>query len=199
MERRLELYRGRLLQMRGARAGVRFGIGTGVKILYPDFLVVGDDVSIGDHGFMNCLSHISVCIGSRCSLDRNLWLHCGGSGSPNGHGFFSLGDDSYIGCNAVLGSGGGICIGKNVLIGQSVNMHAENHVFADREKPINEQGITYQGIVIEDDVWIGSKVTILDGVTIGRGSVVAAGAVVTRSVPALSVAAGVPARVIRRR
>ena len=74
-----------------------------------------------------------------------------------------LGEHSYIGCNAVIGAGGGIRIGNNVLIGQSVNIHAERHVYADAQRLIREQGVTYQGVVVEDDVWIGSRVTILDG------------------------------------
>ncbi|MNG32136.1 Virginiamycin A acetyltransferase [compost metagenome] len=78
-------------------------------------------------------------------------------------------------------------------------MSAENHVFSDKTKPIKEQGIYRQGITIEDDCWIGSNVTILDGVTIGTGSVVAAGAVVTKDVPPYSVVGGVPAKIIKER
>ena len=117
-----------------------------------------------------------------------------------GKGFFEIGDHSYIGCNAVIGAGGGgIRIGNNVLIGQSVNMHSESHNFSDDSKLIREQGISYEGITIEDDVWIGSKATILDGVVIGKGAVIGAGAVVTASVPAYGVAVGVPAKIVRVR
>jgi acetyltransferase-like isoleucine patch superfamily enzyme len=64
---------------------------------------------------------------------------------------------------------------------------------------MKEQGVTQKGIVIEDDCWIAANSIILDGVTIGRGSVVAAGAVVSKSVPPYSVVAGVPARIIKSR
>ena len=138
-------------------------------------------------------------MGCHTSIDRNLWLHCGGGSAPNGHGFFSIGDHSYIGCNAVMGAGGGITIGNHVLIGQCVNIHSENHIFADPNRLIMEQGVSYQGVIVEDDVWIGSKATILDGVTIGKGSVVAAGAVVTRSVPPYTIVGGVPAKEIKTR
>ncbi|MEZ5393128.1 MAG: acyltransferase [Bryobacterales bacterium] len=78
-----------------------------------------------------------------------------------------------------------------------VQIVAVNHVFQDPNRPFVEQGITAEGVVIEDDVWIGSGAVITDGITVGRGSVVAAGAVVTKDVPPHTVVGGVPARVIR--
>lgn len=199
LTRRADLLRGAWMHSFGARVGVRFGVGPGVRILYPQCLVAGDDVSLEGPAYLNCLSRQGVRIGSNTSLGRNLWLHCGGTPEDDSHGFFSIGDHSYIGCNAVLGAGGGIRIGNNVLIGQCVNLHAENHRFADSARLIREQGLSHKGIVIEDDVWIGSKATILDGVTVGAGAVIGAGAVVTSSVPAYAIVAGVPARMIGSR
>jgi acetyltransferase-like isoleucine patch superfamily enzyme len=152
-------------------------------------------VTIEGPAYLHCLSARGVHIGSYTSIDRNLWLHCGGTLDDYGHGFFEIGEHSYIGCNAVIGAGGGIRIGNHVLIGQSVNMHAESHEYSDPDRLICEQGVSYQGIVVEDDVWIGSKATILDGTTIGRGAVIGAGAVVTRAVSPYTIVAGVPARV----
>jgi acetyltransferase-like isoleucine patch superfamily enzyme len=74
-----------------------------------------------------------------------------------------------------------------------------NHRFDDLSRPIAKQGLVRKSVVIEDDVWIGGRVNILAGVTVGRGSVVAAGAVVTHDVPPYSVVAGVPAKVIKTR
>ena len=79
-----------------------------------------------------------------------------------------------------------------------VQLIAVNHVFDNPTRPFVEQGITAQGITIENDVWIGSGAVVTGGVTIGRGSVVAAWAVVTRDVPPFTVVGGVPARVIRK-
>jgi acetyltransferase-like isoleucine patch superfamily enzyme len=79
-----------------------------------------------------------------------------------------------------------------------VQMLAVNHIFEDSSRPFVDQGITAQGITVEDDVWIGSGAIVTDGVTIGQGAVVAAGAVVTRDVPPRTVVAGSPARVIRQ-
>jgi acetyltransferase-like isoleucine patch superfamily enzyme len=199
IERKLQLARGQFARWRGVRTGARFGLGRGVRIIYPGCLEVGDDVTIEDYSYLNCLSAGCIHIGDNTSIARNLWLHCGGSLEDYAHGYFEIGHHSFIGCNAVMGAGGGIRIGSHVQIGQCVNMHAENHEFHDAQRRINEQGVSYQGIVVEDDVWIGSKATILDGVTIGRGAVIGAGAVVTRSVPPMTIVAGIPARVIRRR
>lgn len=199
IERHLQLWRGSLARWRGVRAGVRFGLGAGVRILYPHCLIVGDDVTIEGPAYLHCLSERGVRIGSHASFGPNLWLHCGGTPEDCAHGHVEIGEHTFIGCNAVLGAGGGISIGSHVLIGQSVNIHAENHVVADPARLIREQGVSYKGVVIEDDVWIGSKATLLDGVTIGRGAVVGAGAVVTRSVPPMTIVVGVPARVIGRR
>jgi acetyltransferase-like isoleucine patch superfamily enzyme len=197
--RRLDLLRGHIVRWRGATAGDRFGVGRGTIIVYPSFLTVGDDISISEYSYMHCLANEGVTIGSRSSIDRNLWLHCGGHPDDHGRGFFRMGSRSYIGANAIIGAGGGIAIGSDVLIGQSVNMHAESHNIEETDRCINQQGVSFQGIVIEDDVWIGSKVTILDGVTIGRGAVIGAGSVVVKSVRPFEVAVGVPARVVRSR
>ena len=99
-------------------------------------------------------------------------------------------------------------IGSNILRGRAdtvgigitplVQMLAVNHVFADPARPFTEQGIIAEGIVVEDDVWIGAGAIITDGVRVGKGAVIAAGAVVTADVPAHTVAGGVPARVLRK-
>lgn len=194
-----ELMRGTVAKWRGAKVGVRFGLGYSVRLLYPKCFIAGDDVLIGEFSFLHCLSERGVRIGNHTSIERNLWLHCGGSLENYDHGFFIIGEWSFIGCNAVVGAGGGITIGSHVQIGQCVNLHAENHCFDDPNRLISEQGVSYHGIVIEDDVWIGSKATILDGVTISKGAVIGAGAVVTHSIPPCTIAVGVPARVISDR
>jgi len=199
VERRLQLWRGQIARWRGAHAGARFGLGRQVRVLYPACLHAGDDVTIDDFGYLHCLSERGVRLGTHSSIDRNVWLHCGGRPGDCGHGFFEMGEHSYIGAHAVLGAGGGIRIGHHVLIGQNVNIHAESHIFADAARRIDEQGLSYEGVVIEDDVWIGSKATIVDGVTIGRGAVIGAGAVVTKSIPPYAIAVGVPARVVGTR
>ena len=73
------------------------------------------------------------------------------------------------------------------MFGPKCSLFAENHVFSDTEHSIKSQGVKQKGIIIEDDCWIGSNVTILDGVRIGKGSVIGAGTLVTKDIPAGSV------------
>jgi len=118
-----------------------------------------------------------------------------------------LGSDVFVGSGIVMRSGpkGSIQIGSHVMIGPNVSFHSGNHstsyigrfmssVGEDEKLPGDENGI-----VVEDDVWIGSRAVILDGVKIRRGAVVAAGAVVTGNVPPYVVVGGVPAKIIKFR
>ncbi len=110
-----------------------------------------------------------------------------------------MGANSAVGAFSFLGSSGPITIGENVIMGQHVSFHPENHNIERTDVLIREQGTTRVGIVVEDDVWVGANVTFLDGVRVGRGSVIGAGAVVRGDIPPWSVAVGVPARVVRTR
>jgi acetyltransferase-like isoleucine patch superfamily enzyme len=114
------------------------------------------------------------------------------------HSGIKIGRNSLIGEYTVIRGQGGVTIGDRVYTSPFTQIIAVNHVFSDPEKPFTEQGITAEGIVIEDDVWLGASAVITDGVRIGRGAVVAAGAVVTQDVAAHTVVGGVPARVLRR-
>jgi acetyltransferase-like isoleucine patch superfamily enzyme len=110
-----------------------------------------------------------------------------------------IGNNSNIGCYAYIGCSGHVTIGDNVMMGPNVSIFAENHNFNDLDRPMQQQGVTRKPISIEDDCWIASGTTVLAGVTIGRGSVIAASSVVTQDIPPFSVAAGAPARIIRSR
>lgn len=196
--RRLQLLRGAVLVLRGSMAGVRFGIGRNVQVSYPSCLCVGHNVTIFDGAYIRSVVPGSVQIGSHTDIHMGFWLDCGGS--HNEAGTVTIGDDCLLQPYITVNAGGGsITIGNHVIFGSMVGIHAGNHVFCDPHRLIKEQGTRHQGIVIEDDCWIGAKVTILDGVTIGRGSVVGAGAVVAKSLPPFSVAAGVPAQIISMR
>jgi acetyltransferase-like isoleucine patch superfamily enzyme len=197
-DRRLQLLRGWLVKVRGAKAGERFGLGSGVQIQHPEFLTAGHDVTILDNAFLDCLSDGGVRIGDHTAFHTGFRLHC--SHNRDQLGFFRIGTRCLVEAYVVMdASGGGITIGDHALIGQMVTIHAGSHRFDDPDRLIIEHGTTHEGVVIEDDCWIGAKASILDGVTIGRGSVIGAGAVVTRTIPPYSVAVGNPARVIRRR
>jgi acetyltransferase-like isoleucine patch superfamily enzyme len=111
----------------------------------------------------------------------------------------SIGDGTGISQYCFIGARGYVRIGKNVQCGPRITIYAENHNFDDASHPIHEQGVRREGITIEDDCWLGTGCIILDGVKVGKGSVIAAGCVVTKSVPPYSIVAGVPGRVIRKR
>ncbi len=113
----------------------------------------------------------------------------------NAVGDVVIGDYTRIGLhNTIIGP---VSIGSHVNLAQGITVTALNHVFADGGKRIDEQGVQTQPVTIADDVWIGANAVVLPGVSIGRHSVVAAGAVVTKDVPEGSLVAGVPARVIK--
>jgi maltose O-acetyltransferase len=116
--------------------------------------------------------------------------------SPNG---IIIGDHTGINQHVVLSGIGGLTIGKYVGIGQYCVILTFNHAYKDYRTPICKQPVEYKPVIIEDDVWIGAHVLVMPGVRIGKGSVVAAGSVVTHDVERYSIVGGVPARKIKYR
>jgi acetyltransferase-like isoleucine patch superfamily enzyme len=112
-------------------------------------------------------------------------------------GEVTVGDHCAL--NAGVVTIGRVDIGDGVRIASYAVLVGENHGIDDLSLPIAIQPLTSEGVVIEDDVWIGANVTVVDGVTVGAHSVVAAGAVVTSDVPPWSIVGGVPARVLSDR
>jgi acetyltransferase-like isoleucine patch superfamily enzyme len=138
-------------------------------------------------------------------LETGGWVKMGRGGqlshysvvAPFG-GSISIGDNVYIGHHAVIYGHGGVTIGDDTMIAQHVSIVPMSHGVA-AGTPIRDQAMSKQGVTIGKDCWIGAGAVILDGVTLGDGCVIGAGAVVRESMPANSVAAGVPAKVIRQR
>ncbi len=112
-----------------------------------------------------------------------------------------IGDNFACNTNVMINARGKgeIIIGKNVLIGPNVVLRSNNHIYSDISKPIAQQGIKSGKINIENDVWIGSNVVILPNTLIGKGSIVAAGAVVTSDVESYTIVGGIPAKEIGKR
>jgi acetyltransferase-like isoleucine patch superfamily enzyme len=133
-----------------------------------------------------------ITIGPETFVDRGVIIR------PLG-GSVVIGKSCTIHAYCVLHGTGGLKIGDNVLIATHTVIIPSNHNFSNVSIPIKDQGLSLQGIVIENDVWLGAGVRVLDGVVIGKGSVVGAGAVVTKSVPPHTVAVGVPASPISSR
>lgn len=158
-----------------------------------------------------------IHLGANVYLDQGVYLH----GCPQGiaigadtcvmhnaelhvfnfrdlpHAFIRVGCGTFIGESVVVRGQGGVTIGDNVLIAPLAKILAVNHNFGDVTRPVIDQGIRGEGIVIEDGAWIGAGAAVLDGVRVGKGAVIGANAVVTTDIPPHTLAVGVPARVIR--
>lgn len=115
------------------------------------------------------------------------------------NGYIRMGKECSLNPYSIIHGEGGVVLGDYVRIGSHVNFVSSSHVFDDIEVPIHLQGATSKGIVVEDDVWIGGGSTILDGVRVGRGSIIGAGSVVNKDVLPYSIVGGVPAKLIRIR
>ena len=190
--------RGSLLRHRFKECGGRLFIGKRTETFFLGQVTLGRNVYLGDYVYLNGLAREGMKIGSNVRIREYGWIQASSSLSDTGVGLV-IGDNTYIGPRCVLGAGGGIHIGHDVTIGAAVDLLAEDHRFEDADRPINEQGVNRRGIVIEDDVWIGNRATVLDGVRVGRGAVIGAAAVVTKDVPPFSIVVGNPARVVRFR
>jgi acetyltransferase-like isoleucine patch superfamily enzyme len=113
----------------------------------------------------------------------------------NGVGDVTIGENSLVGLgNVIIGP---VRIGNHVILAQNIVASGLNHNYTNVSEPIHTQGVNVAPIVIEDECWIGANVVITAGVTIGKHSVVAAGAVVTKNIPPFSIAVGNPSRVIK--
>ena len=156
------------------------------------FASCGWQVSIGLHPEIACPERIRL--GDRIYADRDLVLRaCGG-------GAVVIGDDVTVNGNVrLIADGGRIEIGSKVMIGPNVVMRPADHGFERDDLPIKEQERTVGEIIVGSDVWIAANVVLVRGARIGNHSVIGAGSVVTGEIPERSIAAGVPARVIRSR
>jgi maltose O-acetyltransferase len=153
-------------------SGRRFDIGAGVAIHGMRNLSLGDGTAIEDDCTL-CCHNAPLTLGRSCYLNRNVRLGSAGTAS--------------------------LTLGDNVMVGPNVVMDTSRHRDGRTDIPMKDQGMEYRPISIGDDVWIGANAVVICGVSIGRGCIVGAGAVVTRDLPPYSVAVGVPARVVRRR
>lgn len=109
-----------------------------------------------------------------------------------------IGDRSGVGENCILTNK--VIIGNDVMMAREVLINPGNHNYSDTNIPMNKQGAApKKSVIIEDDVWIGSRAILMPGVTVGHGSIIAAGAVVTHDVPPYSIMGGVPAKLLKHR
>jgi len=159
---------------------------------------VGSGVTIHQGCRINALSKQGIRMGDNVNIGPECILECSGVITELGEGIV-IEDNVGISARTFIGARADVFIGHDTIIGPYCSIHAENHIFSDPDTPIRMQPCSRKGVHIGPDCWIGAKATILDGVTIGQGCVIAAGAVVTKSLPDYAVAAGVPARIIKYR
>lgn len=176
--------------------GRRVFIEHGVTVRCPNKIIADDSVFIEHSSSLIAASKRNVSIhlkeGVNIGIDSILYTY-----AQDGH--IVVGENSRVSHKVQILAHSRIEIGKNVLIGGFSYISSSAHIFTDTKKPIIEQGYSAKGIKIGDDVWIGAHVNILDGVEIGRGSVIGAGAVVNQDIPEYSIAVGVPAQVVGKR
>jgi acetyltransferase-like isoleucine patch superfamily enzyme len=172
------------------------GIGSGcfidrnVRWQVPRRIRLGRRVMIGEGCFLDAHSLTGHIV-----FDDDVWLSRGCYVVAYRDVEVRFGEKTYVGHRCLFYGHGGIQVGRDVLIANDVQLICGNHTFARRDLPIRAQPTVERPIVIEDDVWLGASAIVLGGVTVGRGSVVGAGAVVTHDLPPYSIARGVPARV----
>lgn len=170
-------------------------IESGVRLRFADNIALGKGVYLDEGAYLHaCLNGIQI--GDHSLVMHGAVLHVYNFRDLPNAGI-RIGTDCLIGEYSVIRGQGGVTIGDRVYTSPFTQILAVNHVFDDPDTSFVEQGITAQGIVIEDDVWLGAGAVITDGVRVGKGAVVAAGAVVTADVPPHTVVGGVPALPIK--
>lgn len=159
-------------------------IGIGSRFTFPQYIRLGDKVKIGRRCVFECWDHYHA--GAEFEMCPELTI---GNNS-------AIGDESHVSCARRM------VIGNGVLMGRKIFITDNNHGSSNREmldmipfdRPLTSSGL----VIIEDNVWIGEKVSIMPNVHIGKGAIIAANAVVTKDVPAYAVVGGCPAKIIKQ-
>jgi len=194
----LRMLRGLSLKSRIVCEGIPL-CGRGVRITHGRHIRAGNRLNLEDGCEIVGLSKHGVVFGERCTVGRSAVIRPSNVLFDEAGEGLEVGDHPNLGAWAYVGCSGFVKIGTNVMMGPRVSLLAENHNHGRVDIPMKKQGVTRLRIVVEDDCWLGASSSLLAGVTIGKGSVVAAGAVVTKDVPPYAIVAGVPAKVIRIR
>lgn len=171
-------------------------IESGVRLRFANYIHLAQGVYLDQGVYLHACPN-GIEIGENTIVMHGAVLHVYNfRGMPQSR--IKIGRDSLIGEYSIVRGQGGVTIGDRVYTSPFTQLLAVNHVYDDPNRPFVEQGITAEGIVIEDDVWLGAGAIITDGVRVGKGAVVAAGAVVTQDVEAHTVVGGVPARRLKQ-
>lgn len=157
---------------------------------YPENIMIGKHCRIARQALLraNTGNQPGIRFGGHVSVLENVLINAN-------RGHIVIGDHSWIGPGSIIYGNGGVNIGDDVMIASHCVINTVSHHFSRQDMPMSRQGTYCDPVIIDNDVWIGTAAIILQGVHIGRGSIIGAGAVVTRNIPPFSIAVGMPARV----
>ena len=176
------------------RCGRGVVFGQGVVLRHPHKIRLGDGVTVDDHVLLDAkgTSNRGIDVGNGVFLGRGTILSCK-------DGDIVLGDHTNLGFHCEIVSGGTVVVGRHGLFAAQAYLVGGGHEFEATEVAVVDQPRVSRGIALGDDVWLGTGAKVLDGVRVGSHVVVGANAVVNTDLPDGAIAAGVPARVLRRR
>lgn len=162
-----------------------------VRLHVPKRIFLGNRVFVGQYSYLDGQTSF-LRLGDDVHLSRFSTLRAGERG-------ITIHDGAGINMRTFLDGNGGVEVGADALLSPGVQVISGNHIFDDPDVPIKYQGTAYGKVTIGEDCWLGTNVIVLPGVTIGRGALVGAGAVVTKDIPDYGIALGIPAEVVGRR
>ncbi len=173
--------------------GKNVRIGKGIIVKGGQNISIGSRVMIENNVFFRSQdSKSEIVIGNDVRIESGTQIDAGG-------GWIVIGDRTSFNANCYLHGAGGIKIGSDVLVSPHVVIISSQHTYSNPTVKIYDQPEIIKKVLIEDDVWIGSNAVILPGISIGKGSVIGANAVVNTDIAPYSVAVGIPAKVIKHR
>lgn len=170
-------------------------LGRGLALRHPGHITLGSKVAIDDHVLLDAsgAGAEGIIVGDEVIISRNCVIQ--GKTGP-----VRIDSRSDIGCNTVISSASGVHIEQCALIAANCYLGGAQYVAERLDMPIMDQGAySRKALVVGEGTWLGAAAVVLDGVSIGQGCIVAAGAVVVKDLPPYSVAAGVPAKILRMR
>lgn len=192
------MVRGRAFSFGYRKISKNVFVGKSVKVVEKKHLTIGQKTKLQDGVYIDALSRDGVLIGDSSVIGRNTRIECTGGLQNIGKGV-KIGNRTTFGNDCMFGAAGGIEIGNDVVAGQFIRFHSENHNYNDLTKLIREQGVSHKGIKIGNNCWIGAGSVFLDGAELGDGCVVGANAVITKKFPDNVVIVGIPAKIIATR
>ena len=177
------------------RMGENVKIGKGVKIVNPEYIEIGDNVTICDHCTLIARGEGGIVVDDFVVLNDRVYLD---TESPE-LGYIRIGKHVYIGTGTTLFGHKGLEIGERALLAQNITLTPYSHIYDDPDDFIIMQGGHMEKVTLGRDCYIGMGVCVMYSGNVGDGSIVGAGSVVVKPIPPYSVAVGCPAKVIKER